>query len=53
MSYMGYYFYPDALDSIEDHPKGKKKRPAGRPKMRSIAALAAGLFILLLFFLVL
>jgi hypothetical protein len=53
MSYMGYYFYPDAMESIKDNPNGRKKRPAGRPKALSIVALAAGLSVLLLFFIVL
>ena len=53
MSYMGYYFYPDAMESIKDNPNGRKKRPAGRPKALSIVALAAGLFVLLLFFIAL
>jgi hypothetical protein len=38
MSYMGYYFYPDAMDSIDDKPDVPKKRRAGRAKALSIAA---------------
>ncbi len=53
MSYMGYYFYPDAMESIKDNRNGKKQRRSGRAKVLSIVALVTGVFFLLLLFVVL
>jgi hypothetical protein len=44
MSYMGYYFYPDAVESIKGDPHGGKKDRAGWLKpllvLGSVTALA-------------
>jgi hypothetical protein len=36
MSYMGYYFYPDAMDSIAEESGDKTKRRGHRSKLRTI-----------------
>lgn len=48
MSYMGYYFYPDAVASIDDNPDGGKKRPRGWKSALLILALVALSFVILL-----
>jgi len=49
MSYMGYYFLPDAIESINETPNGKKKRGGRRTKVLSIVALVTVLVVLILF----
>jgi hypothetical protein len=53
MSYMGYYFYPDAMESINGNRDEKKRRGTGRRKVFSIVALVTGGFFLLLLLIVL
>jgi hypothetical protein len=45
MSYMGYYFYPDAVASIKDSPNGAKPN---RPRWFKILLFVARLAILTL-----
>src|ERR1019366_1527834 len=53
MSYMGYYFYPDAMESINDNCNRNEKRRTRRTKVLSIVALVTGVFFLLLLLIVL
>jgi hypothetical protein len=39
MSYMGYYFYPDAMESIDEEASEKKVLRAPRSKERTILSL--------------
>jgi hypothetical protein len=48
MSYMGYYFYPDALESINDNAGVGKIRRPGWVRALVKVALVAGLLSLLL-----
>ena len=49
MSYMGYYFYPDALNSIDDNATvGKKRRPSWVRTLSKVA-LVVGLALVFLF----
>jgi hypothetical protein len=49
MSYMGYYFYPDAVQSIDDDPSGGKKGRRGWLRVLFVLALIAALTLLILF----
>jgi len=48
MSYMGYYFYPDAMESINDNRNGNEQHRTGRTKVFSIVAFVTGVFLFLL-----
>jgi len=50
---MGYYFYPDAMESINDNRNEKKQRRTVRTKVLSTVALVTGVFSLLLLLFVL
>lgn len=48
MSYMGYYFYPDAVASIKDSPYGgKPNRPRWFRNLLFIARLVLGTILVL------
>jgi hypothetical protein len=53
MSYMGYFFYPDAMESINDNRNTNEKRRTGRTQVRSIVAPVTGVSFLLLLLIVL
>lgn len=53
MSYMGYYFLPDAIESINDNCDEKKQRRTGRTEVLSTVALVTGVFFVFLLFIVL
>jgi hypothetical protein len=48
MSYMGYYFYPEALESINNNLNVKKRPPSWKRSL-TIGALAVGVVFLALF----
>lgn len=48
MSYMGYYFYPDAVASIEEDPNGSKKPRPRWLKVLLILALVVALPVVIL-----